>query len=77
VALSRIGSSVLHGGIAILLAVCIVGLLARKSYFFDVFYKMWLVIAVSGMANAFFLIPNILSFCGPTPDQGKKNEEGE
>ena len=68
VALSRIGSSVLHGGLATLLAVGIVGLLARRSYFFDVFYKLWLVIAVSGMANAFFLIPNILSFGGPTPN---------
>ena len=77
VALSRIGASVLHGGLATLLAVGIVGLLARKSYFFDVFYKLWLVIAVSGMANAFFLIPNILSFVGPTPDFREKNEERE
>ena len=77
VALSRIGSSVLHGGITTLLAVGIVGLLARRSYFFDVFYKLWLVIAISGMANAFFLIPNILSFTGPTPDFKEKNEERE
>lgn len=75
-ALSRIGSSVLHGGVAILLAVCIVGLLARRSYFFDVFYKMWLVIAIAGMGNAFFLIPNILSFIGPVPNQESNGEEG-
>lgn len=77
VALSRIGSSVLHGGIATLLAVGIVGLLAKKSYFFVVFFKLWLVIAISGMANAFFLVPTILSFAGSTPDFKEKNEERE
>ena len=75
VALSRIGSSVLHGGIVTLLAVGIVGLLAKKSYFFVVFFKLWLVISISGMANAFLLIPTILSFIGPLHDVKLKNEK--
>ena len=67
-ALSRIGASVLHGSIATLLAVAIVGIFARQSYFFVVFFKMWLGIVVTGMANAFLLTPILLSLFGPTPD---------
>ena len=68
VALSRIGSSVLHGSITTLLAVAIVGIFARQSYFFIVFFKIWLGIVLFGMANAFILTPVLLSFFGPTPD---------
>ena len=67
VALSHIGNSVLHGSIATLLAVLIVGY-SRNSYFFVVFFKLWLGIVVFSSANAFILIPIILSLWGPTPD---------
>ena len=75
VGLSRIGSSVLHGSIATLLAVTIVGIFAQRSYFFIVFFKLWLGIVLIGMANAFILIPILLSFLGPTPDYEKKRNE--
>ena len=71
VALGQIGSSVLHGSISTLLAIMIVGL-SRQSYFFIVFFKLWLGIVLFGMANAFLLIPIILSFVGPTPDYENK-----
>ena len=72
VGLSRIGSSVLHGSIATLLAVTIVGIFAQRSYIFIVFFKLWLGIVLVGMANAFILIPIVLSFVGPTPDYEQK-----
>ena len=68
VGLSRIGSSVLHGSISTLLAVILIGVFAQRSYFFIVFFKLWLGIVLVGMANAFILIPILLSFLGPTPD---------
>lgn len=64
-ALGRIGTSVLHAIITILLAVSIVGIFARNSYFFEVFYKLWLGIVVMGTVNAFVSIPILLSFIGP------------
>ena len=67
VSLSHIGNSVLHGSVATLLAVLIVGF-SRNSYFFIVFFKLWMGIVVFGSANAFILIPVILSLLGPTPD---------
>ena len=73
VALSRIGSSVLHGSISTLIAVIIVGIFAGNSYFFVVFFKMWLGIVGFGMANAFLLIPILLSLFGPTPDYEEKD----
>ena len=73
VAMSRIGSSVLHGSISTLLALIIVGASAR-SYYFIVFFRLWLGIVLVGMANAFILIPIILSFIGPTPNYEEKNE---
>ena len=73
VAMSRIGSSVLHGSISTLLALIIVGASAR-SYYFIVFFRLWLGIVLVGMANAFILVPIILSFIGPTPNYEEKNE---
>lgn len=72
VALSRIGSSVLHGSVATFIAVGTVGIFANRSYFFKVFYKLWLGIVVFGMANAFILIPILLSFFGPVNDFEQK-----
>lgn len=64
----------LHGGIATGISVVIVGLV-RESYFFVVFYKLWLGIIGFSMANAFILLPIILSLVGPTPDFKEKKEE--
>ena len=72
VALSRIGSSVLHGSITTLIGVAVVGIFAGNSYFFEVFFKMWLGIVGFGMANAFLLIPILLSYFGPTPNYEEK-----
>ena len=73
VALSRVGPSVMHGSLATLLAVIIVGL-SRQSYFFVVFFKLWIGIVAFGTVNAFILIPIVLSFVGPTPDYTDKDE---
>lgn len=67
VALARKGSSMLHGCMASLLAVGIVGF-SRESYFFDAFFKLWIGIICFGALNAFVLVPLLLSFVGPTPD---------
>ena len=67
VAMSRIGSSVFHGSLSTLLSVIIVGHY-RQSYFFEVFFKIWLGIIFFGMANAFILIPILLACKGPTRD---------
>ena len=74
VALSRVGSSLLHGAVAISISVLVVGLV-RQSYFFVVFYKLWLGILGFSMANAFILLPIILSYVGPTPDFLVKKQE--
>lgn len=75
VALSRLGSSVLHGSIATLIAILIVGIFAQKSYIFRVFFKTWLAIVLVGMANAFILIPILLSLFGPVHDFEMKKVE--
>ena len=66
-ALSIAGNSVLHGSIVAILAVLIVGF-TKNSYFFVIFFELWLGIVVFATANAFILIPIILSFCGPESD---------
>ena len=63
----------MHGSLASLLAVLIVGL-SRESYFFVVFFKLWIGIVAFGTVNAFILIPIALSFLGPTPDYTDKDE---
>lgn len=71
VALSRMGASVLHGAVVTLLFIGIVAIF-QKSYFFEVFFKLWLGIVFFGCLNAFMLIPVIMSFIGPTPNYVKK-----
>jgi len=66
-ALSGMGSSVFHGGFSTFLA--IITLSAAKSYIFVVFFRLWVGIIIFGMANGFFLLPVILSICGPVGDQ--------
>lgn len=66
VALSQMGSSVIHGGISTFLAIVVLG--GAKSYIFVVFFRIWVGIIVFGMCNGFILLPIILSFIGPTTD---------
>lgn len=63
VAISQMGSSVIHGGFSTFLAIAVLG--AAKSYIFVVFFKLWFGIIVFGMSNGFILLPIIMSFVGP------------
>ena len=63
VAISKMGSSVIHGGFSTFLAIIV--LAAAKSYIFVVFFRLWFGIIVFGMSNGFILLPIILSFVGP------------
>ena len=61
-ALSKMGSSVFHGGFSTWVSLSV---LARsKTYIFMVFYRMWFSIILFGMANGFLLLPVILSYIG-------------
>ena len=75
VAVSQMGSSVLHGGFSTFLAV--ITLSMARSYIFVVMFKTFFGIVVFGMANGFILLPIILSVIGPTPDHKAKNVERE
>ena len=74
VAMSRMASSVLHSAIITLIALIILSI-GTKSYFFNVFTKLWISIIVFGLLNAFFFVPVILSMIGPTPDHDEKMKE--
>ena len=63
-ALSKMGSSVFHGGFSTFVALSV--LAPAKTYIFVVFYKMWFGIILFGMANGFLLLPIALSFIGST-----------
>lgn len=67
------GSSVFHGGFSTFLAISVLGL--SKSYVFECFFKCWVAIIFFGMCNGFFLLPVILSFCGPTVQLIKHEED--
>ena len=75
VAVSQMGSSVLHGGFSTFLAV--ITLSMARSYIFVVMFKTFFGIVVFGMANGFILLPIILSVIGPTPDHKAKHVERE
>lgn len=64
VALSQMGSSVVHGGLSTFLAIIVLG--GARSYIFKVFFRMWFGIIVFGLGNGFILLPVILSLIGPT-----------
>ena len=70
--MSRMASSVLHSAVITLVAVIVLGI-GTKSYFFQVFYKLWLGIVLFGLLNAFIFVPVILSLIGPTPDDDEKD----
>lgn len=63
-AVSKMGSSVFHGGFSTFLAIIV--LAPSRSYVFMVFFRLWFIIIVFGMANGFLLLPVILSYMGPT-----------
>ena len=73
-ALSKMGSSVFHGGFSTFLA--IVTLAPAKTYIFLVFFRLWFGIIIFGMANGFMLLPVILSFIGQTEDVMDPHAEG-
>lgn len=75
VAISSMGSSVIHGGFSTMLAVLAIS--SAKTYIFQVMFKTFFGIIVFGMANGFILIPIILSFIGPTPNPEAKKVERE
>lgn len=62
-ALSKMGSSVFHGGFSTFLAILV--LAPGKTYVFVVFFRIWVGIITFGMANGFLLLPVLLSFIGP------------
>ena len=77
-ALSRMGSSVFHGGFSTWVSLSV--LAPSKTYIFVVFYKMWFSIILFGMANGFLLLPVLLSFIGTVNtamDHDKIRKEGQ
>jgi len=63
-ALTKMGSSVFHGGFSTFLAISV--LAPAKTYIFVVFYRLWFGIILFGMSNGFLFLPVILSLVGPT-----------
>ena len=74
-ALSKMGSSVFHGGFSTFVSLSV--LAPSKTYIFVVFYKMWFSIILFGMANGFLLLPVALSFVGSvtTVSDHSQNDE--
>ena len=62
-ALSKMGSSVFHGGFSTLIAICVLGM--AKSFIFTIFFKLWLGIIIFGITNGFIFVPVMLSMIGP------------
>lgn len=57
------GSSVVHGAMSTFLAIVMIS--ATTNYVFVAFFKQWFSIILFGMLHAFFLLPVLLSMCGP------------
>lgn len=66
--------SVLHSSVITLLTLIVLSI-GHKSYFFNVFTKLWLSIAIISLLNAFFFLPVILSLVGPTPRYEDKKKQ--
>ena len=62
-ALSKMGSSVFHGGFSTFIAILV--LAPGTTYIFLAFFKCWIGIILFGMSNGFMFLPVILSFIGP------------
>jgi Niemann-Pick C1 protein len=67
-ALSKMGSSVFHGGFSTFLAIVVLS--PSKTYIFMVFFRCWFGIILFGMSNGFLLLPVLLSYVGPTQGFG-------
>lgn len=63
------GSGLIHGGVALFLAVCVMA--ASKSYIYIVFYKLWYGIIVFSIFNGFVFLPIVLSLFGPVDKEVK------
>lgn len=77
-ALTKMGSSVFHGGFSTFLAISV--LAPAKTYIFVVFYRLWFGIILFGMSNGFLFLPVVLSLVGPTqtiddPEASDEEEE--
>ena len=57
------GSSVWHGAFSTFLAVMVMS--SARLYTFVTFYKTWFFIVTTGFLNGVFLLPIMLSMCGP------------
>jgi Niemann-Pick C1 protein len=66
VAVSSMGSSVIHGGISTFLAIIVLS--SARSYIFVVFFRLWFGIIVFGMSNGFILLPIIFTLIGPVSE---------
>ena len=73
VAVSSMGSSVIHGGISTFLAISVLS--AAKSYIFVVFFRLWFGIIIFGMSNGFILLPIIFTLIGPVSEDEEKEFE--
>lgn len=62
-AISRMGSSVIHGSISTLLAFIVIKF--GKLITFQIFFKNWVTFVIAGIINGICLIPVLLSMCGP------------
>ena len=62
-ALSKMGSSVFHGGFSTFISIFAVS--PGKTYIFYVFYRLWFGILLFGMCNGFLMLPVVLSYVGP------------
>jgi predicted RND superfamily exporter protein len=62
-AVDHIGASVFNGGFSTFLAVLPLGL--SKSYVFQVFFKMWLMIILFGLYFGIIVLPVVLKFVSP------------
>ena len=74
VALARTSSSMLHSAIITIFAIAAIGF-GSESYFFEVFFKLWLGIVIFGLLNSFFFVPVVLSLIGPTPSEEMKDKQ--
>ena len=63
-ALTRIGPSIFHSAVALLLGLSV--LVSSKSYLYEVFFKTWSGIIVFSLCNGLIFLPVALYTVGPT-----------
>ena len=72
-AVSKMGSSVVHGGVSTFLGMAPLGL--TKSYYTQLFFKLWTSFILFGMMNALLLLPIALATCGTLKKEKQKNNK--